>query len=338
VRTRPFELVSPLWDTLRLRGVPQPPPNATTLLVFLWSSALSSRIPGVTPAGRAALAEALSWEPAEFDAAFQVLADEGLAVADWSARLVYLTEALQQECSRPASPSTATCWRREVAALPVCDLTRRIDADLRASLGTMGPTFLASYMEGRRLDDNRPAGGRQPASQPPNSPADRGLGTGQLSPSLSLALSPAPSPALASNTFAPPPSATAPADLKKPAKVSAKAKEKTDGSKLTTYFREQWIKARKPVDGLPPTIAAKENTIAKQIVDTYGLDAGKKYVDRYLVDAAKWITDGGHPFALLPRCIDGYRATTAPGKNPQVGYSPAPKGHNTETRDVTDEL
>lgn len=198
------------WETLRLRGV-EPRPDAAALYVYLWSGPYSARVPGVTPSGRAALAEALNWESEQFADAFATLEAADLAIADWKARLVYLPESLTQVCSRPASPSTAAMWRREVIALPCCALKDRIDDDVRKLLATMGPAFLASYSDGRRTE-SKAQGAGSPAGSPPDSGQAVGLGGGHpsLSLSLSLAPSPAPAPEQSAAHAAAPPSAPPP--------------------------------------------------------------------------------------------------------------------------------
>jgi hypothetical protein len=148
-----------VWDTLRLRGVPSPDPSASALYVYLVTCPETLRIPGVVRAGKAALAEALSWEPEAFAGAFTMLEGAKLAVADWSARLVYLPEPLTWDVSRPTSTGPAVCWRREMANIPPCKLSKRIDADVRALLAKLeSPVFLASYQEDKRVDQLARAG------------------------------------------------------------------------------------------------------------------------------------------------------------------------------------
>lgn len=181
------------WEALRLRGV-APAPNAAALYVYLWSGPMSARIPGVTPSGRAALSEALGWTLDEFVAAFATLEAADLAIADWTARLIYIPEALQQECSRPQSPSAAALWRREWIALPLCPLKDRIDADVRALLGSIGKAFLSSYDKGKRTEYVPPG---QAAPQAAHQPAPQAAGLLSLSLDPSLDLAPAQAPALA---------------------------------------------------------------------------------------------------------------------------------------------
>ncbi len=176
------------WVDEKIASVSKPQPNAQTLALRYLSGPETSLIPGVIPIGRAAMAEALEWEIEDFNRCHAELEKIGFAMADWKARLVYLSKAFQQECNRPASPSTAACWKREIANLPECDLARRIDADLRRLMASMGAAYLASYDSGKRLDGDKAVAqpAEQTTAQPAAQPADSQQGRQAASISVSV--------------------------------------------------------------------------------------------------------------------------------------------------------
>jgi len=147
-----------MYGDEKFKSLSKPQPNAQTLWCFLLHGHRTTRVPGVVIAGRGTLAcDDLKWPLKAFDRCFQELVDAEMAVADWDAGLVYLVNAFKQPENRPASPPTAVTWRSELNSAPECPLLRRIVADLRAMLATMGPAFLACFDAGRRADSGQPA-------------------------------------------------------------------------------------------------------------------------------------------------------------------------------------
>lgn len=179
------------WSDEKVRSLSAPQPNAQTLFFRLLTGPETSRVPGVILAGRAALAEALGWDLSDFDRCWRELEETGLAVADWAARVIYLPGAFRQVCNLPTSPSTAACWRKELLNAPECDLTRRVDTDLRAMLATMGAAYLGSYMSGKRADTTS-----QTATQAAHQTAPQTATQTARQSVPHLAPAPAPAPAL----------------------------------------------------------------------------------------------------------------------------------------------
>lgn len=177
-----------VWGDEKTTSEGLPPPHPMTLWLYLLTSPFSLRVPGVIVAGRAALAEALDWSPEDFDTCFSPWASKGMVIADWKARLVYLTGSFRQPENRPASPSTAATWRRDLLSAPECALRERVIGDLRQMLKELHPSFLRSFDLGRRSEFPR----KQPAPLPAGQPGKQA--SEHLAPAPAPALAPAPAP------------------------------------------------------------------------------------------------------------------------------------------------
>lgn len=81
---------------------------------------------GAIVGGRAALAEECGVDAKEFAEAFSDLEKAGLVLADWTARLVFVT--FMAEDDPPQNTSVAIGRGRMLGELPECNLRRRIAA------------------------------------------------------------------------------------------------------------------------------------------------------------------------------------------------------------------
>src|SRR5262249_32826522 len=77
-------------------------------------------IPGLFKIGEAAFAEQLGWTLDGFRAAFAEVAREGMARADWQARLVFVPNAIKY--NPPANPNVVISWKKAWGRLPECAL------------------------------------------------------------------------------------------------------------------------------------------------------------------------------------------------------------------------
>jgi hypothetical protein len=109
-----------MWVDQRFARLSPMLPSGQGLWIFLLTNPDTGLIPGLYRAGRAGLAEALGWDIADFDSAFAELEREGMARADWRARLVWLPKALDH--NPPPNPNVVTRWAREFDLLPECAL------------------------------------------------------------------------------------------------------------------------------------------------------------------------------------------------------------------------
>lgn len=189
------------WSDERFRNLSNIAPSGQGLWFFLLTGPHTSPIPGLFRAGRAAMAEELGWENEAFDKAFQEVSDEGMAKADFKARLVWLPNALKH--NKPESPNVVRSWRVELNLLPECDLRNEAISHIRKTLESIGTSYVQAFDEicakeprkttskasGKALPKAMPNQEQEqeqeqevppnatPAASPPDTPAARPKGT-----------------------------------------------------------------------------------------------------------------------------------------------------------------
>lgn len=104
----------------KVRALSRPPPNGETLWHHLLFGEQTGIIPGLCKIGEAAFAEQLGWDVKGFRQAFSQVGDQGLAKADWIARLVFVPNAIKH--NKPGNPKVILHWRRAWELLPECEL------------------------------------------------------------------------------------------------------------------------------------------------------------------------------------------------------------------------
>lgn len=132
-----------MWVDQRFSRLSPMPPSGQGLWIFLLTNPDTGMIPGLYRAGRAGLAEALDWPIEAFDQAFAELEREGMARADWRARLVWLPKALDH--NPPPNPNVVTRWAREFELLPECALRFEALEALAAHMDTRTPGFVEAF-------------------------------------------------------------------------------------------------------------------------------------------------------------------------------------------------
>lgn len=134
-----------MWNDARFRALSAPPPNGQTLFQRLLSGPELTNIPGVFTAGELALSEALGWDVEGFRKAFGEVFREGLAKADWKARLVWIPKAIA--FNRPESPNVVRSWRQAWDEVPECALKTEAYHALKAFCEGMGEGFAKAFGE-----------------------------------------------------------------------------------------------------------------------------------------------------------------------------------------------
>jgi hypothetical protein len=79
-----------MWGDDKFRRLSPLPPSGQSLWIYLLTGPHTGAMPGLSRIGRAAMAEDLGWSPEALAEAFRELFREGLAEADWQARVVWL--------------------------------------------------------------------------------------------------------------------------------------------------------------------------------------------------------------------------------------------------------
>jgi hypothetical protein len=119
--------------------------SGQALWLYLLTCPESCAIPGAIVAGRAQLAEALAWPLQDFDRCYAEVAAEGMSVADWGARLVWLPRGLYE--NPPANPNIVKSWAPVFRTLPDCHLKARIYRDLQEFTKAFGKGFAEAFSE-----------------------------------------------------------------------------------------------------------------------------------------------------------------------------------------------
>jgi hypothetical protein len=134
----------------RFRALTAPGPNARYLWLFLLTGPHTCPLPGLFSAGEAGLAEALGWPLAGFRRAFKEIQAQGMAKADWTARVVWIPKSFKY--NEPESPSVVKSWLKWVDEIPACDLKREAIEEIRGYLVKMdqdgsgkGPGWAAAW-------------------------------------------------------------------------------------------------------------------------------------------------------------------------------------------------
>lgn len=129
-------------------------PSGRALFKHLLICQENGPLPGVVKAGAAALAEALEWLPEQLRERFEELLQEGLAEADWKARLIFLPNAIRY--NPPNNPNVVAGWSKHWDALP--------DGPLKVRIWTRYHEFFLEDKERREREQDPGATRKQMAS------------------------------------------------------------------------------------------------------------------------------------------------------------------------------
>lgn len=128
----------------KFRRLSSPPPCGKYLWLVLLTHKRQASVPGLLDVGEATLAEELGWDLEGFRKAFREVSREGLAKADWSARLVWLPNAIKHNF--PESPNVVRGWKIYWDELPECPLKDEAHDAISAVLAPK-PAFLKAFLE-----------------------------------------------------------------------------------------------------------------------------------------------------------------------------------------------
>ena len=134
-----------IWGDEKFRRLSPIPPCGQGLFLHLITGPHTSPIPGLFSAGRAAIAETLDWDVEAFDKAFEEAFREGLAEADWKARVVWIPKAIKH--NKPESPNVVRGWATEFDLIPECNLKWKALDALKASIHALGEAYGKAFDE-----------------------------------------------------------------------------------------------------------------------------------------------------------------------------------------------
>ena len=234
----------------RFRALSAPAPSAQYLWLRLLTSPESVAAPGVIATTRAGLAEKLGWKLKDFNRCFDELTvetdehDYPLAMADWTAGLVFLPKAV--EYNPPVSPNVVKAWVASLLRVPECDLRNHVIKRLEQFLSPYSEQFHQPFVEQFRE-------------------SGAGAGAGVTTPTPSIREKPTPAAAL-DGTPASPEGSAAGAPSAQPGETPDGSESGGDGGKPGGEFSLDSGGVSEPVSA---------GTVAKQIVDSMGSGTGR---------------------------------------------------------------
>lgn len=157
------------WADERFRSLSPIQPSGQGLWFFLLTGPHTGPIPGLFRAGRGQMADELGWDLEAFDEAFGEVFAQGMAEADFKAKLVWLPKALKH--NPPESPNVVRSWRVELDLLPECDLKRKAIESMRAALAEKGYPYVEAFDELFKRPGNNGSG--KPSGKPFGKPSPK---------------------------------------------------------------------------------------------------------------------------------------------------------------------
>ncbi|HRH72972.1 MAG TPA: hypothetical protein PLM62_07755 [Zoogloea sp.] len=131
------------WSDEKFRALSPVQPSGQGLWFFLLTGPHTGPIPGLFRAGRAAMAEELGWPLEAFDKAFREVSEQGMAKADFVARLMWLPNAIKH--NKPESPNVVKSWAAEFDLLPECPLKLEALEAIKTFVCALGTGFSGAF-------------------------------------------------------------------------------------------------------------------------------------------------------------------------------------------------
>lgn len=146
-RRRYRKTLTRMWGDEKFRELSRPQPNGQSLWQYLITGPHTTAIPGLFTAGELSLTEGLRWSLVGFRRAWKEVESRGMAEADWSARVVWLPNAIRH--NEPESPNVVKGWRQFLDEIPECDLKAKALSNLEGYLEAMGEAFAEAFASAR---------------------------------------------------------------------------------------------------------------------------------------------------------------------------------------------
>lgn len=157
-RRRYSKISRRIWGDEGFNRLSKPKPNAQTLFFRLMIPTEGLSMPGLIPVGEASLAEALGWSVPALRKCFAEIEREGMAKADWRARVIWLPNAVHH--NSPESPNVVASWRVGFDEIPECALKAEagayIESFLSESPRRYDEAFLKAWKTGKRDPSRKP--------------------------------------------------------------------------------------------------------------------------------------------------------------------------------------
>lgn len=291
------------WADERFRRLSPIQPSGQGLWFFLLTGPHTGPIPGLFRAGRAAIAEELDWDVEAFDKAFQEVIENGMAKADFKARLVWLPNALKH--NKPESPNVVRSWRVELDLLPECDLKNEALSHIREILESIGPSYVQAFDEVLCGDYRKPSS--KPSGKASTKPSPNQEQEQEQEQEVNPCAPTAACRPLASDAELLPAVATA-----TPPAKAARADTALQIACRATW--EAYSAAYALRYGAAPVRAARQSAQVKQIVQALGAEESPPVAAWFVDHPAQWYVTKGHDIGLLLADLTKLRTEWATGR------------------------
>ncbi len=132
-----------MWGDEKFKSLSKPKPNGQTLWQFLLTGPHTNGCPGLFHRGEMALSEELGWSLKDFRRCFREIEEKEMAVADWKARVVLVSNALKYD--PPQSPNVVKKWAKDFDEIPECELKVRYYEIVKGFLEGYPKAFLDAF-------------------------------------------------------------------------------------------------------------------------------------------------------------------------------------------------
>lgn len=134
-----------MWGDEKFRKLSPLQPSGQALWIYLLTNPNTNSIPGLYRIGELALAEELNWPLEAFREAFREVQAQGLAQADFCARVVYIPNAIKY--NKPQSPNVIKNWHYPWGDIPECALKTEAYHNLKAFVEGLGIGFQEAFVK-----------------------------------------------------------------------------------------------------------------------------------------------------------------------------------------------
>ena len=135
-----------MWGDAKFRALSQ---DAKFLWLYLLTGPDTTSLPGLVVGGVAHFSEAIGWKEDFFLAKFGEISDRGMAFSDWSARLIWIPNAIRY--NSPQSPNVVRNWASHWSQIPECELKSIARSRLYEHMKTKrSKAFREAFREGFR--------------------------------------------------------------------------------------------------------------------------------------------------------------------------------------------
>jgi hypothetical protein len=166
-----------IWGDERFRRLSRAKPSGRELWWYLLANPARTALSGLLAVGELSLAEGLEWPIAAFRRCWAEIEAQGMARADWRARLVWIPKMVKWD--PPNGPNVAKLWGRQIRALPECPLRDEAQSFIDAFLHGISDAIHKAFREGiatpsgmpYRIPPPGPPPGPPPPPVPPTQPS-----------------------------------------------------------------------------------------------------------------------------------------------------------------------